>query len=152
MTVVRSPLQTLVRARAKVAPQGNLLHLRHLERGEQILQQSNTALCVQFFFRMGRTDSAAKQHSTLCTGVSERGEQILKQSNTTRCVQFFFRWGDEILQQNNTTLCVQGVSERGEQILQQIKNKIKNKKQKHCRGFSKRGLQILRQNNTTLCV
>ena len=67
MTVVRGPLQTLVRARAKVSAQGNLLHLRHLERGEQILQQSNTALCVQVFL--------------------ERGEQILQQSNTIRCVQ-----------------------------------------------------------------
>ena len=81
--------------------------------------------------RTGRTDSAAKQHNTLCTVFSERGEQILQQSNTTLCTVFqngenrfcskvtqhavykFLRTGEQILQQSNTTLCVQ-VSQNGE--------------------------------------
>ena len=135
--VVRGPLQTLLRARAQVAAQGNLFHLCHLERGEQILQQSNTALCVQvFFFQNGenRFCSKATQHSVY--SFSERREQILQQSNTTRCVQVsqngrtdsaamqhntlctgFSEWGDDILQQNNTALCVPDSAAKQHNIL-----------------------------------
>ena len=92
--VVRGPFQTLLRARAQVAAQGNLFHLRHLERGEQILQQSNTTLCVQVF---------------------QNGENRFCSKVTQHSVYKFLRTGEQVLQQSNTTLCVQ-VSQNGEMI------------------------------------
>ena len=84
-------------ARAKVAPEGNLLHLRHLERGKQILRQSKAALRVQFS-PTGKTDSAAKQHNTIVydflrTGKTDSAEDPPKKI----CMYSFLKMGKEIL-------------------------------------------------------
>ena len=61
--------------------------------------------------RTGRTDSAAKQHNTLCT-VFQNGENRFCSKVTQHAVYKFLRTGEQILQQSNTTLCVQ-VSQNG---------------------------------------
>ena len=113
--------------------------------GENRFCRKVTQHSVYRFFRTGRTDSAAKQHNTLCTGFSEWGEQILQQSNTTRCVQ--------VSQNGENRFCSKATRHSVYWILGMERTDSAAKQHNTlCTGFSERGEQILKQSNTALCV